>query len=275
MTKEGIQRGLLREFLQAARARLRPEDIGIKPAPNRRGDGLHQADVADALIVSDRWYNGFENGTAGSVRQDLLDDLAAMLRLTAAERTCLYLLATSHEPAVATIEPPHQAAASRDVMIRLLSLLGPGLPALLCDIAWNVLACNPAMAKQIAGNKPGSPAPTNVISWLFTDQAERAFGNIEHARQTAIGQVHLALARLPCDPLLQDLLARLQQIPAARRLWDRQRISDEQVISPQQVRTADGQTRDAHIVSLELPGRLRLLTLVPTSICRAPSRTGD
>jgi hypothetical protein len=31
---------------------LQPEDIGVKPALNRRGGGLHQADVADALAAS-------------------------------------------------------------------------------------------------------------------------------------------------------------------------------------------------------------------------------
>ena len=56
MTPDGTPDHQLHQFLEggvaggrlltAARARLRPEDIGIRPAGNRRGAGLHQSDLA-------------------------------------------------------------------------------------------------------------------------------------------------------------------------------------------------------------------------------------
>jgi hypothetical protein len=99
MTPEGTPDHQLHKFLTAARARLRPEDIGIRPAGNRRGGGLHQSDLADALVVSDRWYNGFENGARPPSRYDaVVSRLGELLRLTPAERLYLHLLATGHEP---------------------------------------------------------------------------------------------------------------------------------------------------------------------------------
>jgi hypothetical protein len=99
MTPDGTPDHQLHQFLTAARARLRPEDLGIRPAKNRRGGGLHQADLADALVVSDRWYNGFENGARPPSRYDaLVSRLGQLLRLTPAERMYLHLLATGHEP---------------------------------------------------------------------------------------------------------------------------------------------------------------------------------
>ena len=110
MTPDGTPDHQLHQFLTAARARLRPEDIGIRPAKNRRGAGLHQSDLADALVVSDRWYNGFENGARPPSRYDaLVSRLGNLLRLTPAEHLYLHLLATGHEPA--PLRPHYRASA--------------------------------------------------------------------------------------------------------------------------------------------------------------------
>ena len=100
----------LHQFLTAARERLRPEDIGVHPRGNRRGRGLHQSDLADALMVSDRWYNGFENGARPPSRHEVLvSRIGQLLRLSPAERTYLHLLATGHEPA--PLRPHYRASA--------------------------------------------------------------------------------------------------------------------------------------------------------------------
>jgi hypothetical protein len=276
MISEAARRTELHNFLRAARARLQPEDIGIKPAPNRRGSGLRQSDVAAALVVSGRWYNGFENGACSAARIDgLLDKLTRILRLTPAERVHMYLLATGHEPAPATVGEPRQASASQAVLERLISLAGPDLPALVCDIAWNVLARNQAMTDRIADPAPQAE-DRNVILWLFTPEAERIIGDVSHTRGAEIGQVHLALARHPGDPRLEHLLARLRQVPEACRLWDRHHISEDAVISPRRVRARGSKAPcTADLLSLEFPGGLRLLVLVPRASWPAVSRPGQ
>lgn len=264
MTPEGTPDHQLHQFLKAARARLQPQDIGISPASNRRGGGLHQSDLADALVVSDRWYNGFENGARPPSRYDaLVCRLGELLRLTHAERIYLHLLATGHEPDPSGPDAAVDGLTVQPVLEQLLALLGPGLPAVACDIAWNVIAWNQAMTDHLAGDATVRPGHSNVIAWLFTDDAERIIADLGHAREAEIGNVLLALARHPGDPRLGRLAAQLQEIPAARQLWGRQRIPDDPVVSTRRVRLIRGGTHDGHVLNLEFPGRLRLLALVP------------
>jgi len=264
MTPDETPDHQLHQFLTAARARLRPEDIGIRPAKNRRGGGLHQSDLADALVVSDRWYNGFENGARPPSRYDaLVSRLGQLLRLTPAEHLYLHLLATGHEPALPGLDDAVDDLAVGPVLQQLLASLGPGLPAIACDIAWNVIAWNQAMTDHLAGDATVRPGQSNVITWLFTDDAERIIADLGHAREAEIGNVLLALARCPGDQRLQRLASQLQEIPAARRLWDRQRIPDDPMISTRRVRLIRGGTHEGHVLNLEFPGRLRLLALVP------------
>jgi hypothetical protein len=58
------------------------------------------------------------------------------------ERIYLHLLATGHEPVQPVADPAVDGLAARPVLEQLLALLGPGLPAIACDIAWNVIAWN-------------------------------------------------------------------------------------------------------------------------------------
>jgi transcriptional regulator with XRE-family HTH domain len=264
MTPDGTPDHQLHQFLTAARARLRPEDIGIRPPANRRGAGLHQSDLADALVVSDRWYNGFENGTPPPSRYDaLVSRLGELLRLSPAEHLYLHLLATRHEPALPAADAAVDGDWVRPVLEQMLALLGPGLPAITCDIAWNVIAWNQAMTDHLAWDAAMRSGATNVILWLFSDDAKRIVADLDYAREAEIGNVVLALARYPGDQRLRQLVAQLQEIPAARRLWVRQRIPDDPVVSPRRVHLVSGGTYEGHLLSLEFPGRLRLHALVP------------
>jgi transcriptional regulator with XRE-family HTH domain len=267
MTTEIARRRELHAFLRAARSRLEPEDIGIRPGPNRRRSGLHQADVAAALAVSGRWYNAFENSTGhGPPDPGLLDRLAGLLQLTPAERVRLYLLAAGHEPAPGTIDTSSQAAESRAALERLVGLAGPDLPAMLCDVAWNILAWNQALSQRVLDPAALPAADRNLILWLLTPDAGQAVSDISAVRDEEIGRVHLALARYPGDPELEQLTARLKEIPAARRLWHRQHIPGPIPITPRSIQPPGAETpTGSDLVSAEFPGRLRLLILVPRS----------
>jgi transcriptional regulator with XRE-family HTH domain len=267
MTTETTRRRELHDFLRAARSRLEPEDIGIRPGQNRRRSGLHQADVAAALAVSGRWYNAFENSTGhGPPDPGLLDRLSGILQLTPAERVRLYLLAAGHEPAPATTDTHSHAPGERAALERLVGLAGPDLPALLCDVAWNILAWNQALSRRVLDPGALPAADRNLILWLLTPAARQSVSDISAVRDEEIGRVHLALARYPGDPKLALLVARLQQIPAARRLWLRQHIPGPIPITPRRIQPqGSGAPTGSDLVSAEFPGRLRLLILVPRS----------
>jgi transcriptional regulator with XRE-family HTH domain len=263
MAGEVTRRKERHDFLQAARSRLQPADLGIRPSANRRAGGLYQADVAAALGVSERWYNGFENGSAVP-DCDVLDHLAAVLRLTPAERVHLYLLATGHEPDPGiTVTASYHSEA---VLTRLVHHLDDAaIPAAVTDIAWNVLAWNRAVSTWIPDPGTTPPEARNAVLWTFTSDVERIVDDIHSLREAHIGRVHLALARHPGDPRLDHLVARLQRIPAARELWSRQHIADlTSSISPMRLRPPEGGTAvDADLLTMDFPGEYRLLALVP------------
>jgi transcriptional regulator with XRE-family HTH domain len=274
MAGEVTRRKELHDFLKAVRARVQPKDLGLTPPRNRRSSGLQQADVAATLNVSPRWYNGFENG-ATVPGEDVLDQLAQVLRLTPAERVNLYLLATGHEPSPDSVEPPGGAEAVLTRLVRQID--GPAIPAVVTDVAWNMLAWNHALSTWFPDPGTLPPEARNAVLWAFTHEIENIVDDIHSFREAHIGWVHLARASHPQDPLLDHLIDRLQRIPMARQLWGRQHIAEfTSCISPVRLRLpGSGTVVETHLLSTEFPGEFRLLMLVPCSgwPARAPSRT--
>jgi transcriptional regulator with XRE-family HTH domain len=84
----------LRDFLVAARSRLRQADVGLPNASRRRRiQGLSQAEVAELLGTSTEWYRWFECGREIRVSERFLERLADVLRLAPLERVAFYGLA--------------------------------------------------------------------------------------------------------------------------------------------------------------------------------------
>jgi transcriptional regulator with XRE-family HTH domain len=262
MAGEVTRRKELHDFLKAVRARVQPKDLGITPPRNRRSSGLQQADVAATLNVSPRWYNGFENG-ATVPGEDVLDQLARVLRLTPAERVNLYLLATGHEPSPESVEPPEGAEAVLTRLVRQMD--DPAIPAVVTDVAWNVLAWNRALSTWFPDPGTLPPEARNAVLWAFTREIESIVDDVHSFREAHIGWVHLARASHPQDPRLDHLIDRLQRIPTARQLWGRQHIAEfTSCISPVRLRLAgSGPAFETHLLSTEFPGEFRLLMLVP------------
>jgi transcriptional regulator with XRE-family HTH domain len=264
VTDEVTRRKDLFDFLRAARGRADPAALGLATPPGRRNQGLLQADVAAMLRVSHRWYNGFECG-AMTASDDMLDAIAGLLRLSPAERVHLYLLATGHDPAPATIQPPDGASA---VLARLVHQMGDlAVPALVTDIAWNLIAWNRALTTWFPDPASFAPADRNLVLWAFIDDLERYVRDADCFRRTYIGWVHLAHAGRPDDPRLAYLVDRLQNIPAARDLWSKQHITDfTNSITPIHF-SFHGDTEpgdsETDLLNIEFPGGDRLIMIVP------------
>jgi transcriptional regulator with XRE-family HTH domain len=264
VTDEVTRRKDLYDFLRAARGRADPAALGLVTPPGRRNQGLLQADVAVLLRVSHRWYNGFERG-AMTASDEMLDFIAGLLCLTPAERVHLYLLATRHDPAPATIEPPEGANA---VLARLVHQMGDlAVPALVTDIAWNVTAWNRALTSWFPDPASFAPADRNLVLWAFTDDLERYVSDAGCFRRTYIGWVHLAYAGRPDDPRLAYLVDRLQNIPAARDLWTKQHITGFTTsITPLHFKfhgDAGPEDTETGLLNIEFPGGDRLIMIVP------------
>ena len=88
----------LRAFLKSRRARIQPEEVGVRALGHRRVPGLTREDVAHLAGVSFKWYGRFESGMAAGVSRRFLERISVALRLNNAEKRHLYGLAGFADP---------------------------------------------------------------------------------------------------------------------------------------------------------------------------------
>lgn len=149
MTKNGE----LRDFLRTRRARLRPEDVGIRAAGRRRVPGLRREEVAMLAGVSLDYYTRLEQGRRNlQPSGQVLDAIARALRLTEVERLYLHNLARS---ATVAPEPERPRLAPLDAGTRLM-LDGLGIPAIVVDVRGDVHAANRLGRALLPGLEPGA-----------------------------------------------------------------------------------------------------------------------
>ncbi len=75
----------LGEFLRARRLGLDPAAFGFAPG-RRRTPGLRREEVAQLASISPTWYTWLEQGRGGAPSREVLNRIAAGLRLTSPER---------------------------------------------------------------------------------------------------------------------------------------------------------------------------------------------
>lgn len=152
----------LAAFLQAHRQRLSPADVGLPSGGRRRTPGLRREEVAALAGVGLTWYTWLEQGRNIGVSAAFLDNLARVLKLDAAERRHLFLLA--HE------RPPAEPGKTWCVLPPLVRRLMHDLPhaAFVLNLRWDVLGFN-APADALFGFDRHAPERRNLLWLLFTD----------------------------------------------------------------------------------------------------------
>ena len=137
-----------------------------------------------------------------------------------------------------------------------------------------MLAWNRALSTWFPDPGTLPPEARNAVLWAFTREIESIVDDVHSFREAHIGWVHLARARHPHDPRLDQLIDRLQRIPTARQLWGRQHIAEfTSCISPVRLRlSGSGTVVETDLLSTEFPGEFRLLMLVPCGGWPAPGR---
>ncbi|ONK12438.1 hypothetical protein STBA_31800 [Streptomyces sp. MP131-18] len=201
----------MREFLRSRRARLTPKDVGMPGGGGRRTPGLRREEVAVLAGVGVSWYTWLEQGRDINVSADVLDAIARVLRLDAAEREHLYLLAG--------LNPPRSAPSGRPVPEPLRRLLDGWLPrpAYVIDRHWNVVAFNRAAAQAFLCDENDY----NCLVTFFTSARYRAA--LAHWREAAreiVGQFRADAARYPDDPEFGRLAADMCAVsPDFAAIW--------------------------------------------------------
>ena len=152
----------LAAFLLARRQRLSPNDVGLPSGARRRTPGLRREEVAALAGVGLTWYTWLEQGRDIGVSATFLDNLARVLKLDAAERRHLFLLAHERPP----VEPGKTWCVLPSLIRRLMHDLPH--PAFVLNLRWDVLGFN-ALADQLFAFGSHVPERRNLLWLLFTD----------------------------------------------------------------------------------------------------------
>jgi transcriptional regulator with XRE-family HTH domain len=215
----------LGEFLRSRRARLRPEDVGLRPLPNRRRvPGLRREELAQLAGVSVDYYVRLEQGRGSHVSDAVLDAVANALRLADDERAHLRDLA---RPRRATRRPPRPQRV-RPQLRQLLHAMSD-VPAFVVGRRTDVLAWNPLGAALIADFPALPPAERNFARLVLRDEQIGALFRDRHRKaRDIVAFLHLDAGRHPNDPLLAELIGELSlHSELFRRLWAEHPVADK------------------------------------------------
>jgi transcriptional regulator with XRE-family HTH domain len=207
----------LGDFLRSRRAGLQPSDVGLPPGRRRRTPGLRREEVAQLANVSPTYYAFLEQGRQTRPSRQVLDALAAALRLSPAGRTHLHTLAGGD-------------AADGDTAAALVEILAPGVGALVARLdphptfvkgrRWDILAANRS-ARALFADWPELPAAErNELWWMFTDpRARDIYADWDKDAAAMLARFRLSAARRPGDPSFAELIERLHEHSAEVRAW--------------------------------------------------------
>lgn len=216
-------RSPLGEFLQARRAQLSPEDVGLpRYGERRRVPGLRREELALLAGVSAGYYTRLEQGQSLNASREVLDAIAGAMRLTTAEREHLHVLSSvgSHRVRPA---PPEERVA--DGLRTLLAAMAD-VPALVVGRRNDVLGWNRAGHALFAGHLPAA-APDdpdtrpNMSRLVFLDAHTRGlYRDWDHKARAVVGNLRAMTARNPGDDDLAALIGELAiESPEFARLW--------------------------------------------------------
>ncbi|MGI5216746.1 helix-turn-helix transcriptional regulator [Nocardia sp. CA-290969] len=222
--------GPLGDFLRARRARLRPEDVGLRETgPRRRVRGLRREELAQLAGVSVSYYTRLEQGTSRGASAEVLDAVARALLLDDHEREHLDRLAgaTRHPSRVRRPRPEKLADETRDLLRAV-----DGVPALVLGRRTDVLAWNTLGHALLAGHLnslgPDDPARRpNMSRMVFLDpHCRELYADWKRKARAVVGNLRLAVGKHPDDPLLAELIGELtMKSPEFVTLWRDHRVT--------------------------------------------------
>ncbi|WP_306320169.1 MULTISPECIES: helix-turn-helix domain-containing protein [unclassified Streptomyces] len=197
----GMTHSQLGAYLTARRARVTPAEANLPVTGQRRVPGLRREEVAALAGISADYYVRLEQGRERTPSAQVLDALAAALRLDEDGRLHLFR--------IAGLAPrPRGAAVTERVEPSLLTLMDawPHNPAIVYNRAYDVLASN-AIADALFH---GWTHSRNLMHVVFTDPAARTFYRDWHevARNSVAG-FRLGHGVAPDDPRMRQVLTEL------------------------------------------------------------------
>ena len=208
----------LSQFLTSRRAKVTPEQAGLRSYGRRQVPGLRREEVAALAGVSVEYYKRLERGNAAGVSDSVLDALADALRLDDAERAHLFDLARAAGPLAAR----RRRRASRAT--------GPAggaahrrLHRLACDGQQHARRLPDRQRARPRAVRPTLRQPRaapNAARFIFLDPAaQQFFPDWEKTAKDVVAALRSEAGRNPHDRALTDLVGELSTRSEPFRKW--------------------------------------------------------
>src|SRR6266516_4185343 len=156
----------IRDFLTSRRARITPEQAGLRSYGSRRVPGLRREEVAVLAGVSVPYYTRLERGDMNGVSESVLEALTRALQLDDAERAHLLDLLAANQLGRALYSELY-AAPARPVNTARFVFLDPRAEASYGD--WDRVATETvAILRSAAGRDPYNRDLSDLVGELAT-----------------------------------------------------------------------------------------------------------
>jgi transcriptional regulator with XRE-family HTH domain len=202
-------RSEIREFLTSRRAKITPEQAGLRTyGDNRRVPGLRREEVALLAGVSVDYYTRLERGNASGVSESVLEALVRALQLDEAERAHLFDLARA---AGSTPQRRRRPAGQRvrPSVQRVLDAI-TGAPAFVRNGRMDILAANRLGRAFYSQHFDSAHGPANSARFIFLDpRATDFYVEWEQVATDAVAILRSEAGRDPYDRELSDLVGEL------------------------------------------------------------------
>jgi transcriptional regulator with XRE-family HTH domain len=211
----------LAQFLRSRRERISPEAMGLPGGSRRRTPGLRREELASLAGIGVTWYTRLEQGRDITVSPQVLESLARVLDLDAAERNHLFILAREQQPA----DPYPLTTAISPELQCILDRMGT-YPAYVANPRWDIIAWNQAMARVYTDFGFLPIRERNIPRFMFTNPLQRTLlTDWEKEAQGMLALFRASTERYVGEPWFKELVADLQQAsPEFREWWPRHDI---------------------------------------------------
>lgn len=198
----------IREFLTSTRARITPDQVGLRVYGERRVPGLRREEVAILAGVSVDYYTKLERGNATGPSESVLEAIGGALQLDEAERAHLFDLARALGPTTTARRRPKKQRVRPSVQ-RILDAI-TGAPALAQNGRLDILAAN-QLGRALYSEIFRDPArPVNHARFVFLNpRAQDFYGDWERAANDTVALLRSEAGRDPYDRNLSDLVGEL------------------------------------------------------------------
>ena len=209
----------IREFLTSRRARITPDQAGLRAyGSRRRVTGLRREEVAMLAGISVEYYTQVERGNVKGVSEDVLEAVCRALQLDDIERTHLFDLTRAAKQVPNRRQPaPVQV---RPAVQRVLDTISDGA-AFIRNPKAELLTGNRLAYALYSDAFATLDRPVSLPRFVFLDTRARAFyRQWDGLAEATVGSLRAEAARDPYDADLTQLIGELSmRSDDFRRMW--------------------------------------------------------